>query len=161
MDDTEEENLVALRNKTNRLVCKDDSFPFMASPIAKARAENLTLVGQIVVDHVINKNKVAIITQKAWSPAKGMSVKVVAENLFLFSFNDAIDKCRIKGQAPWNIDGYHLILKRVEKNQLPCEVDFSITSFWVKPIICPWSICQKKMPKLLAMGWGSSLMWIL
>ena len=33
--------------------------------------------------------------------------------------------------------------------------------FGCKPIICPWSICQKKMPKLLAMGWGSSLMWIL
>ena len=88
MDDTEEENLVALTNKTNRLVCKDGNFPLMASPIAKAKAENLTLVGQIVVDSVINKNKVAVITQKAWSPAKGMSVKVVGENLFLFSFND-------------------------------------------------------------------------
>jgi hypothetical protein len=110
MDDTEEENLVALTNKTNRLVSKDGSFPLMASPVAKARVENLTLVGQIVVDQVINKNKVAVITQKAWSLAKGMFVKVVGENLVLFSFNDAIDKCRIKGQAPWNIDGYHLIL---------------------------------------------------
>ncbi|GMY38146.1 hypothetical protein FCV25MIE_33390 [Fagus crenata] len=97
MDDTEEENLVALTNKTNRLVCKDGNFPLMASPVAKAKAENLTLVGQIVVDSVINKNKVAVITQKAWSPAKGMSVKVIGENLFLFSFNDAIDKSRIEG----------------------------------------------------------------
>jgi hypothetical protein len=39
---------------------------------------------------------------------------------------------RVECQSPWNIDGFHLILKKPEKNVIPKEMDFLKTIFWIQ-----------------------------
>ena len=152
--DSLEEDLALLTESANRLVCKEGSFSLKASSEATVKVENLILVGKIVAERVINKNKVAVITQKAWKPTKGMSVKMVGENLFLFTFNEAGDKRRVEVQAPWNIDGFHLILKRVKRNQLPREVDFSTTFFWAQAHNLPLEYLTKENAEIIGNGMG-------
>lgn len=79
---------------------------------------------------VINQKKVVVITTKAWAPTRGMSVKVVGENLFLV-FKEEADKWRVECQTPWNIDGFNLILKKLKKNTIPREMDFTKNIFWM------------------------------
>uniref|UniRef100_A0A2N9GLU6 CCHC-type domain-containing protein n=1 Tax=Fagus sylvatica TaxID=28930 RepID=A0A2N9GLU6_FAGSY len=152
--DSLEEDLALLTESANRLVCKEGSFSLKASSEATVKVENLILVEKIVAERVINKNKVAVITQKAWKPTKGMSVKMVGENLFLFTFNEAGDKRRVEVQAPWNIDGFHLILKRVKRNKLPREVDFSTTFFWVQAHNLPLEYLSKENAEIIGNGMG-------
>uniref|UniRef100_A0A2N9IAJ4 Uncharacterized protein n=1 Tax=Fagus sylvatica TaxID=28930 RepID=A0A2N9IAJ4_FAGSY len=83
-----------------------------------------------------------------------MSVKMVGENLFLFTFNEAGDKRRVEVQAPWNIDGFHLILKRVKRNQLPREVDFSTTFFWAQAHNLPLEYLSKENAEIIGNGMG-------
>jgi hypothetical protein len=91
-----EEDLERLVTHASRLVCKEGHFSLQPSPVEEAKADRLTLVGKVIVEKVINKNKVSVITIKAWSPTKGMSVKVVGENLFLFVFKEESDKRRVE-----------------------------------------------------------------
>jgi hypothetical protein len=112
-----EEELELLVDKANRLICKNGRFSLKASSTEGEKANRLTLVGKVIAEKVLNKNKVVVITTKAWAPAKGMSVKVVRENLFLFVFKEEADKRRVECQTPWNIDGFHLILKKPGKKK--------------------------------------------
>jgi hypothetical protein len=45
----------------------------------------------------------------------------------------------------------------VEKNQLPCEVDFSITSFWVQAHNLPMEYLSKENAKIIGNGMGKFL----
>ena len=91
-----EEDLERLVTHASRLVCKEGHFSLQPSPVEEVKADRLTLVGKVIAKKVINKNKVSVITIKAWSPTKGMSVKVVGENLFLFVFKEESDKRRVE-----------------------------------------------------------------
>lgn len=120
-----EEDLEKLVNHANRLVCKEGYFSLQASSTEEEKVYRFTLVGKVTAEKVINKNKVAVITTKAWAPTRGMSVKVVGENLFLLVFKEEVDKWRVECQTPWNIDSFNLILKKLVKNIIPRELDFT------------------------------------
>ena len=79
-----EEELELLVDKANRLICKNGRFSLKASSTEGEKENRLMLMGKVIAEKILNKNKVVVITTKAWAPAKGMSVKVIGENLFLF-----------------------------------------------------------------------------
>ena len=152
-----EEKLSNIVQKANRLICKEGRFSLKASPGALDKVEKLILVGKIIADKVLNKNKVMVITTKAWEPTEGMSVKVVGENLFLFVFNAKADKIKVECQAPWNIDGFHLILRKPIKNKLPREIKFSNTIFWVQAHYLPLEYVSKDNVIIIGNGMGKFL----
>ena len=45
----------------------------------------------------------------------------------------------------------------MEKNQLPCEVDFSTTSFWVQAHNLPMEYLSKENAKIIGNGMGKFL----
>ena len=140
-----------------RLVCKEGHFSLQPSPVEEAKADRLTLVGKVIAEKVINKNKVSVITTKAWSPTKGMFVKVMGENLFLFVFKEESDKRRVECQTPWNIDGFHLILKKPEKNVFPKEMDFSNTIFQIQAHNLPLEYISEENAEKIGNRVGSFL----
>jgi hypothetical protein len=148
------EEVSDLVQQANKLVCKEGRFTLNASANASDQVDKRTLVRKVVADKVLNKNKVMVITTKAWVPTEGMSVKVVGENLFLFVFNAEADKKRVECQAPWNIDGYHLILKKPTKNQLPREINFSTTNFWVQAHNLPLEYISKENAIIIGNSMG-------
>jgi len=57
----------------------------------------LTLVGKIVANRVINKNAVRNTILRSWNPKFGVTISDLNENIFLFKFKLEIDMRRI-----WN-----------------------------------------------------------
>ena len=43
--------------------------------------------------------------KKSWNPSKGLEYSTVVDNLFLFKFNDIVDKKKVMARCPWAIDG--------------------------------------------------------
>ena len=64
------------------------------------------------------------------------------------------DKKRVECQAPWNIDGYHLILKKPRKNQLPRGINFSTTNFWVQAHNLPLEYILKENAIIIGNSMG-------
>ena len=47
---------------------------------------NLTLVGKIQADKIVNKGAVRNIIQHAWNPRSGVTISDMEDNIFLFKF---------------------------------------------------------------------------
>jgi len=86
---------------------------------------NLTLVGKIVDDRVINKNTVRNRILCSWNPKFGITILHLDDNIFLFKFKSAVDIRRIWTGGPWMIMGNHLALKRWHANANVNDIDFS------------------------------------
>ncbi|KAK4422991.1 hypothetical protein Salat_1881700 [Sesamum alatum] len=65
------------------------------------------------------------------NPVKGMAVKCIAENRFLFRFNQILDKNRALAACPWSIDRNMLLLSEVNEDKCPLAVDLSWCLFYV------------------------------
>uniref|UniRef100_A0A2N9G6T6 CCHC-type domain-containing protein n=1 Tax=Fagus sylvatica TaxID=28930 RepID=A0A2N9G6T6_FAGSY len=67
-----DEEVSDLVQQANKLVCKEGRFTLNASANASDQVDKRTLVRKVVADKVLNKNKVMVITTKAWVPTEGM-----------------------------------------------------------------------------------------
>ncbi len=67
------------------------------------------------------------------------------------------NKRRVECQAPWNIDGFHLILRKPMKNLLPREINFSKTVFWVQAHNLPLEYVSKENAINIGNGMGKFL----
>uniref|UniRef100_A0A2C9UR74 CCHC-type domain-containing protein n=1 Tax=Manihot esculenta TaxID=3983 RepID=A0A2C9UR74_MANES len=67
-----------------------------------------------------------------WKPFEGMSVKEVAEGLFLFRFYHTVDRERVLSMGPWTFNNHLLLLEKMEGYEDPKEVPLFMFSIWVQ-----------------------------
>jgi len=92
----------------------------------------LTLVGKIVADRVLNKHAVRNTIIRSWNPKFGVTISDLDDNIFLFKFKSEIDLRRIWNGEPWTIMGNHLNLKKWHADANVNDIDFSHSCFWIR-----------------------------
>lgn len=94
--------------------------------------ENLGLVGRFLTRKptrtLIMKDRLAAI----WQPGRGVSIRALDSNLFLFQFFHSRNLKKVFSGGPWYFDGHMMILSRLEVGDVPTQVSLFHAAFWVQ-----------------------------
>ncbi|KAF4376444.1 hypothetical protein G4B88_000132 [Cannabis sativa] len=91
-----------------------------------------SLVGKLLIGRISNYKVFQNMIADLWKPGKGMTVKILEQNRFLFQFYHEIDIQRVINGSPWTFDRKHLILKRLKTRDNPKMVELDTIDMWVQ-----------------------------
>ena len=67
-----------------------------------------------------------------WRPVKGLCIKEIQPNLFLFQFYHKLDIKRVIDNGPWTFNDHMLLVKRLKPGDQPRKIDLFHANFWVQ-----------------------------
>ncbi|KAJ8438736.1 hypothetical protein Cgig2_013782 [Carnegiea gigantea] len=102
--------------------------------IPKERKEEiaLSLFGKFLTPSTFSTKAMKTVMQAVWRPSRGMVVKELDKNLFLFQFFLKKDKDFALDEGPWAFNGHLLIKKEWTGIEQLSDIVFDKTGFWVK-----------------------------
>lgn len=109
------------------------------------KAQQFILVGKLLTERSVKFNIMKETLAAVWRPGKGMSVREVEQNLFLFQFFHEKDMKRIMEDGPWSYEQSLLLLKKIEAHESPVETTLSKAEFWVQVHNLPWAFVSEKI----------------
>lgn len=90
------------------------------------------LVGKFLTDPNIDfhamQHKMAVL----WRPGKGVYIKQLDSNRFLFQFYHELDIKRVMEGNPWMFGRFHLVLHRIKEGDNPRMVEIKNIELWVQ-----------------------------
>ncbi|XP_042950180.1 uncharacterized protein LOC122282289 [Carya illinoinensis] len=99
---------------------------------ATLRRGNMSLLGLVITEKVINSEAFKISMGRIWKLRGGLKIKGVGKNLFLFEFDEATDMQKVKLGRPWTFDRQLLCLKDYNGQISPKEMVFDKEPLWVQ-----------------------------
>lgn len=129
---------------------EDEGFILDDSSFSEGDSEvRLCLVGRFLTDRPINfsamKNRMAGI----WRPGKGICIKEIDSNLYLFQFFHAVDLNRVLSGGPWSFDNHLLIIHKMKTGDIPMHVPLFFVDFWVQVYNLPIGFMSENVGRLL------------
>ncbi|OMP08440.1 hypothetical protein COLO4_06478 [Corchorus olitorius] len=82
---------------------------------------------------------------QAWKLDYGLGVMEVGENLFLFQFEDELEKDRVLVHQPWNFNRLLMVFRDYDENQHPESMSFDLCPFWVRIFNLPLKVMNEKV----------------
>lgn len=67
-----------------------------------------------------------------WKPGKGVYIKDLEPNLFLFQFFHEVDVKRVMEGCPWSFNRRALVMRRLQEGENPRSVDLNTMDLWVQ-----------------------------
>ena len=67
-----------------------------------------------------------------WKPGKGVYMKEMEANLFLFQFYHEIDVKRVMDGCPWSFNRRALVMSRLKEGENPRTVELNHMNLWVQ-----------------------------
>ncbi|XP_075479012.1 uncharacterized protein At4g02000-like [Primulina tabacum] len=130
-------------SKDEEVIIEENTIPIEGSD------QELCLVGRFLIDRSINFNAMKNRLASIWRSGKGICIKELEGNLYLFQFFHKIDMKRIQEGGPWSFDNHLLILHKLESGEIPSMIAFHEVDFWVQVFDLPIGFMSKNIGKLL------------
>lgn len=129
---------------------EDDGIILEAGSVSQGGPNiKLCLIGRFLTDRPINFNAMKNRMASIWRPGKGICIKELGANLYLFQFFHEVDLNRIKGGGPWSFDNHLLILHQLEDGEEPSHVPLLHVDFWVQIFDLPVGFMSEHVGRLL------------
>ena len=90
----------------------------------KLKVFRCCLVVQFLTDKNVDFTAMKNMLSSLWRPVKGMCIKELGPNLFLFQFFHELDMRRVITGEPWTFNQHLLVAKWLDKNEQPCHIPF-------------------------------------
>ncbi|XP_074352931.1 uncharacterized protein LOC141692091 [Apium graveolens] len=90
------------------------------------------LVGKFLTDSSIDFHAMQHKMASLWRPGKGMYVKQLDSNRFLFQFYHEIDIKRVCDGSPWTFGHFHLVFERLKDGMDPRTMCINNLEIWVQ-----------------------------
>uniref|UniRef100_A0A803NMT2 DUF4283 domain-containing protein n=1 Tax=Cannabis sativa TaxID=3483 RepID=A0A803NMT2_CANSA len=90
------------------------------------------LVGRFITDREIDFLAMQHKMASLWRPGRGLYVKELKPNLYLFQFYHEIDVGRVIKGSPWTFDRIQLGFQRLRRGEKPRSVILKKLDFWVQ-----------------------------
>lgn len=90
------------------------------------------LVGRFLSERVIDFEKMQHSMAALWKPGRGVYIKSLEPNLFLFQFYHDVDINRVIEGSPWTYDRMQLVFERLKEGDVPRQVQLNKLDFWVQ-----------------------------
>ena len=82
-----------------------------------------------------------------WRPVKGVCIKKLSSNLFLFQFFHELDMEKVVKGGPWTFNQHLLIISRLKIGDSPNQVPLFLSEFWVQVHDLPCGFMSEKWEK--------------
>lgn len=90
------------------------------------------LVGRFLVDIPVDFNAMQNTLASLWKPGRGMFVKELEANLYMFQFYHELDINRVVEGSPWSFNRAPLIIERLRPGDDPKGVKLNYLDMWVQ-----------------------------
>ncbi|KAJ8448472.1 hypothetical protein Cgig2_012116 [Carnegiea gigantea] len=121
---------------------------------AKDKQIALCLFGCLHTQSSFNARAMKSMLQNLWKSAKGLVVRDLDLNLFIFQFFFATDRHYVLNEGPWTFNGHILLLKQMNGMETPSNIEFTTAQFWVKVYDVPGKKQTTSFTHLLALNIG-------
>ena len=142
------QNLTLTEEEEKVLIVDDDE------DIANDEQIALCLLGRLYTDLSFNACAMKTVLRNVWRPTKGIVIRDLDTNLFVFQFFNPSDKEYVLNEGPSACDGHLLLLKQMTGLEIPSEVVFTTAHFWVKAYNVPGKKQISLFAKVLASNIG-------
>ncbi|KAK6141886.1 hypothetical protein DH2020_024364 [Rehmannia glutinosa] len=135
---------------------EDDEFVFENNNHKEANFDpTLCLVGKFISERSVNFNITKHRLTAIWRPVKGMSVKDIGDQRFLFQFYHKLDLQRILDGGPWSFDNLMLMLAQLYPSVVPMTIPMHSLLFWVQIFNLPIGCLNENVGRQLGNFIGS------
>ncbi|KAK4438706.1 hypothetical protein Salat_0205100 [Sesamum alatum] len=126
--------MLARLNKALKLTAVEETGDVISS---NTWSENLDDTGHYLVGRLLMSKNVRFDLFKdlmvaIFNPVKGMDIKAIENNRYLFRFNHIVDKNRALKGCPWSFEKNALILNEVDNTSNPLGVNLDWCAFYVQ-----------------------------
>lgn len=90
------------------------------------------LVGRFLTDSHIDFQAMQHKMASLWRPGRGLYVKQLDNNRFLFQFYHELDISRVIEGSPWSFGRFHLVMERLKEGDNPRTLEISKIDLWVQ-----------------------------
>lgn len=98
------------------LILDDDLIPSLVDEY------QLCLVGRFLTEKKMDFEAMKNTLIPIWQSIKGMDVKELGQNRYIFRFFHERDLCRVLNDSPWSLSNQILILRRLLLGEQPSQV---------------------------------------
>ncbi|XWS16449.1 hypothetical protein CRYUN_Cryun34aG0088500 [Craigia yunnanensis] len=89
------------------------------------------LIGKLVLNKRANVEVMKNVLSTIWKMTLGMTVKEVGMRLYMFHFEDNVEKERVLMRQAWSFNKSLLVLVPFDRKSKPDEVNLQWCSFWI------------------------------
>ncbi|XP_073121703.1 uncharacterized protein At4g02000-like [Henckelia pumila] len=108
---------------------------------------NWSLVGRFLTDRQINFTAMQNTLASIWRHVKGVCIKMIGPNLYLFQFFHELDVSRVINDGPWTFDQHLLIFKSLELGMNPHQVPLFQVDFWIQVYDLPIGYMSERVAR--------------
>uniref|UniRef100_A0A803QPD1 CCHC-type domain-containing protein n=1 Tax=Cannabis sativa TaxID=3483 RepID=A0A803QPD1_CANSA len=90
------------------------------------------IVGKFLTKRIVDFQAVQHKMATLWQPGRGMYVKELHPNHFLFQFYHEVDIERVIEGSPWTFDRAPLIFERVKPGENPRSIQLNCLEYWIQ-----------------------------
>ncbi|XP_074378089.1 uncharacterized protein LOC141719608 [Apium graveolens] len=119
----EEEEVGIVVATEDHLESQNDAYGFDA---------NLCVVGRFLIEGRVDFQALQQTLAALWNPGRGVYIKELEINLYLFQFYHEVDVKRIMEGCPWSFNRRALVMKRLTVGDNPRNVMLDKMEIWVQ-----------------------------
>lgn len=90
-----------------------------------------------------------------WRPVKGVCIKNLNHNLFLFQFFHELDMTQVLCDGPWTFDNHLLVLSQLEFGMNLQQIPLFHVNFWVQVYDLPSGFISERVAKEIGSSIGT------
>lgn len=90
------------------------------------------LIGRFLTESPIDFQAMQHRMAALWRPGKGVYIKEVDRNRYIFQFYHEVDITRVMEESPWTFGRFHLILERMKAGDNPRTILINKLDLWVQ-----------------------------
>lgn len=91
------------------------------------------LISKVISSKPLNKNALHTTIKAAWSFVIGLAIEDLQVNTFhVITFPTQQEKLRVLEQRPWNIRGFHMLVRDWPPGSSLHEINLKMSIFWVQ-----------------------------
>lgn len=89
-------------------------------------------VGRVVTDRPVKFVVFRDVIATAWRPTKGVHVREIGNDRFLFTFYMERDVSRVVDDGPWTFEQNLVVVRRLVPGDDPVTIGLNVSSFWIQ-----------------------------
>ncbi|GKD66174.1 reverse transcriptase [Tanacetum coccineum] len=114
------------------------------------------LIGKVIAhNHIVHKQSVISILQKAWKKHSHVTIIPWKNNFFKIAFEDKSDIPKVLQESPWCVMGFYLALLPWDSNKTLQEMEFDKGEFWIQVHDLPLGLLTSEYAMTIAESLGT------
>ncbi|PWA93951.1 hypothetical protein CTI12_AA065710 [Artemisia annua] len=98
-----------------------------------------TLLGRVHTDRPYSFQRMKRALSAAWRPRRPISFQELESNMFLVKLDHFVDLKRVLEDGPWSFERNLVVLKSIDNDEQPSELEMTKVPFWVRLFNVPVS----------------------